>query len=425
MSRSLADWLRWQESLNPRDIDLGLGRIQEVAARLPIRPPAGAVFAVAGTNGKGSTVAFLEALLLSGGYRTGVYTSPHLVRYNERVRIAGSAVRDAQLIPAFEQIEAARGGVPLTFFEFGTLAAWLIMTAESCDAWVLEVGLGGRLDAVNAIDPDFSLITTIAFDHQDWLGDTLEQIAAEKAGIMRAGRPAFYGDHAPPDAILARAAELDSPLRLYGRDYATTTAATVDGSTTWAWHGEQVSLNDLPGEVVADDAQRRNAGLALAAVEQFDASLLSRAAVGQCLSGALPAGRFQVVARTPAWVLDVAHNEQAARVLRARLEGLGESGPTTVVIGMLADKQIEAFVAVLNDAADRWIVATVDDPRAAEGAVLLQRIMSITDAPAMLADSLPEAFQRAEAQTPRDGLILCCGSFHIVGPAIEWLGLYS
>jgi len=425
MRRSLADWLRWQETLNPREIDLGLERIRDVASRLPIRAPAGAVFTVAGTNGKGSTVAFLEALLRAGGYRPGVYTSPHLVRYNERVRVSGTSVQDAQLTEAFEQIEAARENVPLTFFEFGTLAAWLITTAERCDAWVLEVGLGGRLDAVNAIDPDFSLITTIALDHQDWLGDTIEQIAAEKAGIMRSARPAFYGDQVPPDAIITRAGELDSPLIRYGRDYAAAVTVTADGSASWSWRGARVGLSDLPAEVIADDAQRRNAALALAAIEQFDAAILSSDAVGRCLSSALPPGRFQMVARSPQWVLDVAHNEQAAQVLCDRLQSLDKPGPVTVVIGMLADKQIEAFVAALDVVVDRWIVAAVDDARAADGAVLVQQIAAITQAPVALADSPADAFMRAEAETPPEGLILCCGSFRIVGPAIEWLGLYS
>jgi len=420
MPRSLADWLRWQESLNPREIDLGLERVGRVAQRLSIEPPRGAVFTVAGTNGKGSTVACLDRLLTAGAYRTGVYTSPHLVRYNERICIAGEPVGDAVLTEAFERIEAVRGDVPLTFFEYGTLAALTIFTAARCDAWILEVGLGGRLDAVNIVDPDFSLITTIAFDHQDWLGESLEDIAAEKAGILRSNAAAFYGDAAVPAAIVARAAELGARLYCLGRDY----ELDADGAT-WSWHGMTTVLDGLRIPAPADAAHLRNIGLALAVLEHFDATLLTRANVDPLADGGRPDGRFQVVAGEPQWILDVAHNQQAAGVLRDRIAGLDERRATTAVIGILADKQLDEFVMALSDRIDRWIVAALEGPRAADGGAVADRIATLTGRPTEFAGAPAVAFERAVQLTPPDGRVVCCGSFRIVGPAIEWLGLYS
>jgi len=420
MPRSLAEWLRWQESLNPREIDLGLDRVRDIAAALPIAPPAGAVFTVAGTNGKGSTVACIERLLAAGGYRTGVYTSPHLVRYNERVVVGGVAATDDELTDAFDAIEAVRGRVPLTFFEFGTLAALLVFSARRCDAWVLEIGLGGRLDAVNVIDPDFSLITSIALDHQDWLGDTIEDIAAEKAGIMRAAAPAFFGDSPVPDAIGARAAQLGARLYRYGHEF----VVDADGDS-WSWRGERCRLRGLAAPEPRDDAGLRNLGIALAALEQFDPALLAPAAVDAVVAGGRPAGRFQLVDREPQWILDVAHNPQAAGVLADRLRAAGARRDTTVVVGMLADKRLDEFVDALADQVDRWIVAPVDDPRAADAAAMCERIRARVDASVECAVATDAAFGRAEALTPPHGRVLCCGSFRIVGPAIEWLGLYS
>lgn len=420
MNRSLADWLRWQESLNPREIDLGLDRVRQVARRLPIDPPAGAVFTVAGTNGKGTTINYVAHLLRAGGYCTGVYTSPHLVRYNERVCIAGKPVDDGALIDAFERIEVSRDGVPLTFFEFGTLAALLIFSAADCDAWVLEVGLGGRLDAVNLIDPAFSLITTIALDHQDWLGNSVEEIAAEKAGIMRAGVPAYYGDEPAPEAISAHAAGLDTPLYRFGRDF-----GAERGPATWSWRGLDSRVDELRYPRVGDAAQLRNMSLAMAALERFDARLLTPARCNSLVDVGDPAGRFQIIAGQPQWILDVAHNQQAARVLRGRLDALDDPRDTTAVVGILADKQLDEFVAALSDVVDRWVVAELEGPRAADSEHIAQRIGRLTGRPAEFAGRPVTAFDRAVELTSAAGRIICCGSFRIVGPAIEWLGLYS
>jgi dihydrofolate synthase/folylpolyglutamate synthase len=419
MRKSLVDWLQWQETLNPRAIDLSLDRLRPVSDRLSIRPPVGSVFTIAGTNGKGSSARFLESLMAAGGRSTAVYSSPHLVRYNERISINGTEVSDACLIDCFEAVESARRDVPLTFFEFGTLAALLTFSRAQTDVWILEVGLGGRLDAVNIIEPDYSLITTVDYDHQEWLGNSLEEIAAEKAGIMRSRAPAFFGDKPVPKAIVERADALGTRLHCLGRDFDYET-----GDHAWSWRGESQVLPDLGYPVVADGAQMRNITLVLAAVAAHDAALLTHAVVNQALQSTLPDGRFQVVEREHQWVLDVAHNPQAAKTLDSRLELLGEAVETTAVVSLLADKQVDKFIAALAGRVDRWIVCAVEDPRASTVEVLASNIAAATGQTATQCDGPENAFNMAKQKTLDGGRILVCGSFRIVGPALEWLGLY-
>jgi dihydrofolate synthase/folylpolyglutamate synthase len=415
--KSLAEWMQWQEGLNPHEIDLGLGRVRDVAARLTLTPPPGKVIAVAGTNGKGSVVGLTENLLAANGLKTCVYTSPHLVNYHERIRIAGIAIDDESLIQACEAVEAVRGDTALTFFEFGTLAALQAFSNFGGDVWILEVGLGGRLDAVNVIDPDISLITTVALDHQSWLGDTVEAIAHEKAGIMRPGRPAFFGDRPVPNSLRAYAKELGAILHCYGTDF----RYLVGEQSSWGWRGADVELTGLSGIDATDDAQLKNASLALAAVESCDPALLSTEAVRAALSADRPAGRFQIFARDPEWVLDVAHNPQAAGVFRERLAHLPQASRTTMVIGMLADKQGGAFIQELKGVADDWIACTIDGPRGRSGADLVNEIEQMTGQSAELADTPAAGFRKALELTGCGGRILVCGSFRMVGPALSWL----
>jgi len=419
MRNSLSDWLRRQESLNPRAIDLGLDRLRLVANRLEIKPPAGCVFTIGGTNGKGSSAKFLEKLMTACGRSTAVYSSPHLVHYNERIRVNGIAASDSGLIDTFEVIESARQDVPLTFFEYGTLAALLTFSRAQPDVWILEIGLGGRLDAVNLIDPDYSLITTVAHDHQEWLGDTLEEIAAEKAGIMRSTVPAFYGDRPTPVSIVKKARELGTKLYQLGRDFDYQLSVG-----RWSWHGESQALTDLSYPIIADGAQMRNISLVLAAVEAHDASLLTPTAVNRALQSELPAGRFQVIQREHQWILDVAHNPQAAGILCDRLELIGAAPETTAVVSLLAEKQVEKFIAELAGQVDRWIVCAVDDPRAGNVEDLSAQIEVATGRAAILGDGVENSLAMAEQITGDGGRILVCGSFRIVGPALEWLGLY-
>ena len=420
MPRSLAEWLEWQESLNPAEIDLRLDRVSQVAAKLPIAPPPGAVFVVAGTNGKGSCSAFLGRLLARGGFRTGIYSSPHLVRYNERVVVAGQPAEDAELIAAFEQIESARGAIELTFFEFGTLAAWLIFTRRECTAWVLEVGLGGRLDAVNAIDNDCSIVTTVDIDHQAWLGDTIEAIAAEKAGVMRTGRIAIYGDSPVPSSLRGYAAEIGARLLCLGEDY-----TCVRKASCWDWHGQALRLADLPFPVGQGDEQLRNMSAAFAALERFDPGLLSdSAAVREEVANFRLPGRFQRHRDAHEWIIDVAHNRQSAAALTLKLRSLPGSTAVTVVIGMFADKQIGECIAELAPVAECWIACSIPGPRGCDAAELAGHIAPLSAAPVYEAAGVESALRRAREVTPVGGRILVCGSFRVAGPAIELLGLY-
>lgn len=417
--RNLADWLRHQETLSPRAIDLGLDRVVRVLARLPVERPRGGVFTVAGTNGKGSTTRILEQVLLRSGLRAALYSSPHLLRYNERVRVDGLPATDAELCAAFARVDEARGDVPLTYFEFGTLAALVCFTARRCDAWVLEVGLGGRLDAVNAVDPDRSLITTIGLDHQEWLGETLEAIAAEKAGILRAGRAAYYGDQPVPAAILSRAREVGAPLACLGDAFRYEVAADA-----WDWHGHGRSVTGLRRPPHWSPAQFRNASLALAALADHGAPALDDVRqLDRAIADAAVPGRFQLVIREHQWVIDVAHNPQAAAVLRAQLATLPPA-PTTAVISLLADKSVTGFVSELAGCASHWIVAPVDDPRTSSLARLEADLVGAGARDPERAASPAAAFARAAAITPAGGRIVVTGSFRIAAPALEWLGLY-
>jgi len=423
VGKSLAEWLQWQETLNPAEIDLSLERIQELVVRLNIQPPQGRVFTVAGTNGKGSTSAVIAGVLRQGGLRVGVYSSPHLLKYNERIVIDGVPVSDADLVNAFERIESRREDIQLTYFEYGTLAAWLLFEEANCDVWVQEIGLGGRLDAVNAIDPDFGVITTIGLDHQDWLGDSIEAIAAEKAGIMRPGMPVFYGDAPVPENIRRIAAETGAHLNCLNDDFGFELR-----EQGWSWRGAELKLSDLALPCPGSAAQLRNISVALAALEAFDANLLRGAKTDERLVGLLQLpGRFQVYQDSyngHEWILDVAHNAQAADALKEALGQLTKRN-TTVVLGMLADKNVTDFVGELTDIADQWVVCRLDPPRGLEAEPLAELVRSAGGRNVRIAENGPfEACAQAREITPTEGRILVCGSFRVVGPAIDWLGLY-
>ncbi len=417
---SLAAWLRWQESLSPFTIDMGLDRVHETLQRLPLDTPAGHVFTVAGTNGKGSCVRLLEQALLDAGRMPGAYTSPHLVRYNERIRIGGKDIGDTALVAAFEQVERLREDVPLTYFEFGTLAALCCFSSAGCDAWILEVGMGGRLDAVNAIDPDYSLITTIGLDHERWLGADIEAIALEKAGIMRPGKPVFFGDEPVPDNIRAQAVCTGAVLSCLGEDFGFTA-----GNGSWSWKGRQSSLAGLSRSSGMTGAQLRNVSLVLAALESCDPGMVADPArVDEVLRKSCLPGRFQRFDSDQQWILDVAHNAQAASVLAAQLQTLDAVPTTTAVVGMLADKQAAPFIRALAGQIDRCIVVALDDPGSADPADLAARARAAGISMVSIAQTTGAAFEQARQQTGTGGRILVCGSFRIIGPALEWLGLY-
>jgi dihydrofolate synthase/folylpolyglutamate synthase len=417
--RSLDEWLTCLESLNPATIVMGLERVREVAGRLALAPPPGAVFTVAGTNGKGSTARLLQALLLGSGARPGLYTSPHLCHYSERIRIGDQEISDEALLAAFAAVEAARGTVPLTYFEFGTLAALQAFSAAGCDAWVLEVGMGGRLDAVNVIDPDYSLITTVDLDHQQWLGDTVEAIAAEKAGILRAAGRGYYGDLPVPGSVRRHADALGLALRCQGVDF-----GYAPAGSGWSWQGGGRRLDGLPAPAWWSDAQYRNAALALAAwLDYRPGALAEPGAVAAALAARPLPGRCQRLMLEHEWVLDVAHNPQAARTLRAQLQRLPAAADCTLVLGLLGDKEVAGFAAPLAPLARRLILCGLEDPRAGDLAgtrAALERAGIAVDAAVA---SPAEAFALARGLTTPGGRIIVCGSFRVVGPALQWLEL--
>jgi dihydrofolate synthase / folylpolyglutamate synthase len=418
VTRTLDDWLELQQSVHARSIDLGLERVAQVAGRLGLLQPAFRVITVAGTNGKGSTVAHLEALLGAAQVPVGAFTSPHLVRYHERIRIGGHTVDDAALIEAFERIEAARGPTTLTFFEYSTLAALLLFTQANVEAAVLEVGLGGRRDATNVLDADVAVLTSIGMDHRDWLGDSLESIGAEKAGIVRPGRPAILGTADMPRSVYERIAECGARAVVAGRDFHW---ARENG--TWRYASARLELPALPPSALPGRIQYVNAACAIAALEWLPEVRMDAQSVGQALRGVALPGRLQIVARRPEWILDVAHNAPAARVLAEELRARPVRGRTFAIAGILRDKDAAAIARELADCVDEWILCSLPGPRGFSSDELASVLRDIIR-PAAREASVAAACARAWAHASPDDRIVVFGSFFTVGPALEWLGLY-
>lgn len=420
IERSLGEWLAYLEQLHPSAIDMGLDRSREVARRLGLGKPAPLVITVTGTNGKGSTCAFLASLLAEQGQRVGVYSSPHLLRYNERVVLQGREASDAELCQAFAAVEVARGEISLTYFEMGTLAAFWLFERAGLDAVVLEVGLGGRLDAVNLVDADLALITSIGLDHADWLGDTRESVAFEKAGIMRAGKPALCADLDPPQPLLNQALNLDTPLYLRGRDY----DLSVD-EQDWSWYGldtqgrvlrlEQLPLLDLPME---------NAALALQAYAllplPWSAEAIRRALLATRVTGRLDRRQVDWHGKALTLLLDVGHNPHAADYLAQRLQSRPVSGKRRAVFGLLADKDLPGVVAPLLGQVDEWAVAPLATPRSRPAQALADHLQTL----GAVVTLHPDVHAALDAQCERAAEgdeILLFGSFFCVAEALDWL----
>jgi dihydrofolate synthase/folylpolyglutamate synthase len=428
--RTLEEWLQLQESVHPRAIDLGLERVTAVAHALGVAAPRFRVITVGGTNGKGSVAAHAEALLRARGVSAGLFTSPHLLRYNERIRVNGEEADDAELIEAFERIEAARGATTLTFFEYNTLAALAVFARRAVEVAVLEVGLGGRLDATNLLAADVAVIASVGLDHRDWLGDSLEAIGAEKAGILRAGRPAILGTPDLPASVFAAIAALGARALVAGRDYTWERAAG-----RWSFRGPDLTLRDLVPSSLAGSIQYRNAATALAAVAAHAATAplpgaLDEPTVNAALGSVRLAGRLQIVPGAVEWLLDIAHNEPAARVLAAHLRerplpraAAGSAGRTWAVAGVLADKDAAGIGAALAPLIDRWIVCALPGARGGSAAELAQRLQ-LESRELTLADSVPAGCEIARSQARPGDRVVVFGSFHTVGPALEWLRLY-
>jgi dihydrofolate synthase / folylpolyglutamate synthase len=419
--RSLADWLRWQETLHPSAIDLGLDRMRQTLLQLNWRQPQCPVITVAGTNGKGSTVALTSQILRAAGYRVGTFTSPHLIRYNERIVIDGREVSDASLVAAFERIDAARGTETLTFFEFNTIAALLVFDTACVDALVLEVGLGGRLDSVNCVDADVAIVTSISLDHTDWLGSDVESIGREKAGIFRAGKPAIFSSRDMPGSIAEVAQQLGAPLYRLGSDF-----NWLRDGERWSWRGRTTTYDDLPRPALHGELQFDNASAVLCALECLSARLpVTREAIETGLRNVTLPGRFQVVHRTePAavdWIFDVAHNPAAAQALAGQLASRPATGRSIAVCGILGDKDIEGIATALSNLFDRWIIVSLPSARAVPVDDLAERLAKMGAHIAKTAATVADGCEVAQTAARTGDRVVVFGSFLTVGPALEWL----
>ena len=430
--KTLEDWLLHLEGLHPKGqagIELGLERIRRVKAALGQLQHCPVVI-VGGTNGKGSTCAYLENIIYRAGYKVGCYTSPHLLSYNERVRVNGQPVADGALCAAFARVEAARQatGVALTYFEFGTLAAWEVFAATGVEAAILEVGLGGRLDAVNAYEPDVSIVTTIALDHTEWLGPDRESIGFEKAGIYRAGKPALCADPQPPQSLLDHAAAIGADLRRIGRDFGFERARGEgnENRLQWRWwcrSGEKTIKRSLAYPGLRGPTQLYNAAVALAALEMLGDKLpVTMQAIRPGLIETELLGRFQVLPGKPAIVLDVGHNPQAIKVLADNLADMGFFDRTHAVVGMLNDKDIEGALMPLRGKVDFWHTATLTGVRGTNSETLAEIIERSQLGGEVICHASPAAaMQVAKGRAAESDRILVFGSFCTVAGALQAL----
>ena len=422
MTRNLAEWLAYQERVNPRSIELGLDRVRAVWQRMGAPAPARRTIIVGGTNGKGSTVALLEAMLAAAGLRVGAFTSPHLLAYNERVRIAGEDAGDAALVASFERIEAARAELPLTYFEFGTLAALDLFARADLDVAVLEVGLGGRLDAVNIVDADVAIVTTVDLDHMDWLGADRDSIGVEKAGIARAGRPAIVGEDDPPRGLLDALAARGARVERAGIDFHWQREASG-----WHWRHRAGDAMALPDPALPAPVQFANAAAAIAALHALfadDAAMAPArlyAAIRAGLQAVRVAGRLQSLGGDPELLVDVGHNPQAARALA---EWLDAQPPARVlaVYGALADKDVAGVVAALGPRIAHWHLAGLerDTPRGLAAAVVADALRkALPQATFDQHADVAGALEAARASARAGDRILAFGSFFVATAVLD------
>jgi dihydrofolate synthase / folylpolyglutamate synthase len=405
---ALEDWLRWQESLNPRLVDLGLERCARVAARMDLQGLAIPVITVAGTNGKGSCIAYLASLLESAGYSVAAYTSPYLHRFNESLRVCGHEASDAELVGAFERVEAARDGVALTFFEFRTLAVLDIIRRSSAQVALLEIGLGGRLDAVNLLDAHVAVVTTVDLDHMDWLGEDRESIGREKAGIFRAGRAAVCGDAAPPESLVEHADTLGVALHRVGRDYSWTRH-----TSRWSWQGPTGTYQDLPPPAMPGEYQYANASAALMALQLLGPDFVIDAPAARAgIAQAWLRGRQQLFPGAVERMVDVAHNAEAARALAATLRSRPAARRTHGVFAMLADKDAARVAAALDGLIDEWHTASLPGPRGQSGEQLAGCLRRLYPAdPVNVYASVAEAWRAATRAARSGDRVVAFGSF--------------
>jgi dihydrofolate synthase/folylpolyglutamate synthase len=412
---TLAGWLEYIEALHPKSIAMGLDRVNEVKKRMQLSPGF-PIITVGGTNGKGSTCAMLERIYHQAGYKVGCYTSPHFLRYNERVRVACLEASDDALVQAFVAVEAARQDTPLTYFEFGTLAAvWHFMQSR-IDVVILEVGLGGRLDAVNAFDPACTIVTAVDFDHMEFLGDNRESIGFEKAGIFRAGVPAICGDSDPPQSLVNHAKTIRAQLRQIGREF-----VIGQGQEGWFYKAGEVVLQDLPMPALTGSFQLENAACVIDAVQMMQARLpVSRGDVVMALSAVRLPGRFQQLGDAPQVILDVAHNPHAAHALAENLQRLPQSNRTLAVFGMLADKDIAGVIQEVGAGVDTWYLADLPAPRGATAQQLARLIHQYdSNCDVRKFADVSTAYRQACLDAERNDRIVVFGSFYTVADVMK------
>jgi len=415
---TLKEWLAWQESLHPLAIDLGLERVARVFAALDPNYRKPATITVAGTNGKGSCVAYLETIYRAQGYRVGAYTSPHILRYNERIKIDGVPAADELICEAFARIEAARQDISLSYFEFGTLAALDIFSRHQVDIQILEVGMGGRLDAVNIVDPDVALISSIGIDHVDWLGQTREEIGAEKAGIFRSGSPAIIGDPEPPASLIRCANDKNARLFCINHDFSY--RKTEAG---WDWHCGDQRLENLPPPALKGEHQYRNASSAILAVKQLSAMLpVGTEAIRQGLENVKLSGRFQLIDGKIPLLLDVGHNPEAVKTLVAYLREHCQHMRIRALFSMMKDKDIKSVLELMHPLVYDWFFAPLTNPRATNETQMraIFEQCGIQDAHFGF-QNFTEAFAAAKNRLQEGDLLLVFGSFFLVSDCLSAL----
>lgn len=412
---NLAAWLDYIEALHPKSIAMGLDRVNVVKQRLNLNPQFPIVI-VAGTNGKGSTCAMLEHIYLAAGYSVGSYSSPHLLRYNERVRLNSQEVSDEDLVKAFVAVEQARQDTELTYFEYGTLAAVWHLMQKQVDVAILEVGLGGRLDAVNVFEPDSTIVTSIDLDHMEFLGDTRECIGAEKAGVFRANIPAICGDENPPNSLIEYANRIGAPLKLIGRDF-----KVEADKESWTYRADQFSIEHMPMPALIGDFQLNNAACVLTTIQSLQHLLPVQVdAIETGLKTVKLAGRFQSWSNNPDIILDVAHNPHAAKSLAINLKQSRHQGKTIAVFAMLADKDITGVIQALSSEIDAWYVATIDNIRGAAASSLSKMILdTLPSAEVKIFNQVVDAFHQACIDANENDRIITLGSFFTVAEVMQ------
>jgi len=418
---SLNDWLSWQESLHPQPIDLGLERVQRVFANLlpNYKTQKPITITVAGTNGKGSTVAYLQEFYFASGHKVGAYTSPHILHYNERIKINDKPVSDALICAAFEQINEARGDTSLSYFEFSTLAALLIFFQEKVAIQILEVGLGGRLDAVNIVDTDLAIVTSIGIDHVEWLGKTREEIGREKAGIFRPCKPAIVSDLRPPKSLREYAYQQNALLLRLGETF-----FYEKQGETWTWQGLAQTISDLPNPALKGNHQYRNASAAIFATQCLAEILpVSETSIKMGLKNVRLEGRFQLINGNCSVLLDVGHNPQAVQTLVDYLEDNFANRRIIAIFSMMKDKDIASVLELMKPIVHEWFFAPLPKNQRAITTDAMQTFFTQTHITAAHThfENFTQAFVAAKNQVNNDDLILVFGSFFLVSECLSQL----